>query len=257
MAPGRAATRPGRALAPSPSWAYFLDIDGTLVAIARSPGGVRIDRNLRSVIEGLHHATGGAVALITGRGIADVDRLFPGLELAAAGQHGIERRDARGRISLHPFPSRRLAAVRSELTETVARHPGLLLEDKGRSLAIHYRGAPRLGGFAHRLAHTMVARLGRAFCAQSGKRVVEIRPSGKDKGTAIQDFMAEPPFKGRAPVFLGDDRTDEHGFAMVNRLGGHSLKIGPGPTVARWRLRDVMAARAWLRRAWPERRSAS
>ena len=96
--------RAGGVPVPSPSWAFFLDIDGTLVAIARSPGGVRIDRSLRRVIEALHQSAAGAVALITGRPIADVDRLFPGIRLAAAGQHGIERRTASGRISTTRFP---------------------------------------------------------------------------------------------------------------------------------------------------------
>lgn len=236
---------------PSPSWAFFLDIDGTLVAIARSPGGVRIDRSLRRVIEALHQSAAGAVALITGRPIADVDRLFPGIRLAAAGQHGIERRTASGRVSLHPFPSRRLDAVRRRLTEAVARHPGLLLEDKGLSLALHYRMAPRLGGYAHRLARAQATRLGKAYCVQSGKRVVEIGPTGKDKGKAIQEFMTERPFRGRTPVFLGDDVTDEYGFVMVNHLGGLSIKVGPGPTAACWRLRDVAAVRAWLQHGRP------
>jgi trehalose 6-phosphate phosphatase len=230
----------------SPALAYFLDIDGTLVAIASSPGGVYVDRRLRRIIEALHQSTGGAVALITGRPIADVDRLFPGFRFAVAGQHGIERRNAIGRTSLHSLPSGRLDWVRQRLAEVVAMHPGLLLEDKGLSLALHYRRAPKLGGYAHRLARAMVARLGKAYCVQPGKRVVEVRPAGKDKGKAIQAFMKEPPFRGRTPVFLGDDVTDEYGFAMVNRLGGHSVKVGPGASVASWRLREVAAVRTWL-----------
>lgn len=240
--------RPSGVPVPDPSWAYFLDIDGTLVAIARSPGGVRIDRSLRRVIEAIYEFTGGAVALITGRPIADVDRLFPGIRLAAAGQHGIERRTASGRVSLHPVPSRRLDGARRRLTEAVARHPGLLLEDKGLSLALHYRRAPRLGSYAHRLARSQATRLGTAYCVRSGKRVVELGPTGKDKGKAIQEFMRERPFRGRTPVFIGDDVTDEYGFVMVNHLGGHSVKVGPGATAARWRLRDVAAVRAWLQR---------
>jgi trehalose 6-phosphate phosphatase len=81
---------------------------------------------------------------------------------------------------------------------------------------------------------------------QTGKRVVELKPAGKDKGVAVGEYMREAPFRGRCPVFIGDDLTDEYGFAMVNRLGGHSIKVGRGRTVARWRLRDVAAVRAWL-----------
>lgn len=248
--------RPPAVPVPSPEWAWFLDMDGTLVAIARSPGGVRIDRSLRRFIELLYRTTGGAVALITGRGIADVDRLFPGIRFPVAGQHGIERRGATGRLSIHPVSSRRLDGARLVLADVVARHPGLLLEDKGRSLALHYRKAPRLGGYAHRLARSLVRRLGAGYCIQSGKRVVEIRPTGKDKGKAVQEFMTEFPFQGRTPVFIGDDLTDEYAFRMVNRLGGHSVKVGAGPTAARWRLRDVAAVRGWLERGSPVPKAA-
>ncbi len=233
---------------PGTTWAYFFDIDGTLIDIAASPDRVRPDHDLRQIIERLYRSTGGAVALISGRAIADIDRMFPGAGLPAAGQHGIERRDAVGRVSRHAFPSERLEEEHRRLAATVARHPGLLLEHKGLSLALHYRRAPRLGGFAHRLLRGSQSRLGTEYCLQGGKYVVELKPAGRDKGVAVLEFMQEEPFRGRMPVFLGDDVTDEYGFAMVNRLDGHSVKVGPGPTVARWRLRDVRAVRAWLER---------
>lgn len=236
---------------PAPPWAYFLDIDGTLVAIARTPGSVRIERGLRTVIERLYRSAGGAVALITGRPISDVDRLFPGIRLPVAGQHGIERRGTSGRVTRHRFPASRLGPARMRLAEAARRHPGLLLEDKGLSLALHYRRAPRLGAYAHRLMRQLAGTLGPAYCVQAGKRVVEIRPTGRDKGTAIRDFMRERPFKGRTPLFLGDDATDEFGFAMVNRLGGHSIKVGPGATSARWRLRHDEAVRSWIEHGRP------
>jgi trehalose 6-phosphate phosphatase len=242
---------------PDHSWAYFFDIDGTLVDLATSPGRVRIDRTLRQFLEGLHTSTGGAVALLTGRSISDVDRLFPGIRFPAAGQHGIERRDATGGISRHPFPSEQLDEARRTMAGAVARHSGLLLEDKGLSLALHYRMAPRLGGYAHKLARSLGNRLGNEYCVQPGKRVVEIRPAGKDKGIAIQEFMEELPFRGRTPVFLGDDATDEHGFAMVNQLGGLSVKVGTGATAASWRVPDVTAARAWLEHGQPLPKPAS
>lgn len=237
---------------PDSALAYFFDIDGTLVGIAESPGEVRVEPGLRRSIEALYQSTGGAVALITGRGISDVDRLFPGFRLPIAGQHGIERRNASGEISRHPFPSGRLDAVRRRLAEIVARHPGLVLEDKGLSLALHYRKAPKLAGYAHRVVRSLATGLGKSYCVQSGKRVAEIRPTGRDKGTAIREFMSELPFRGRKPLFLGDDATDEYGFAAVNRLGGQSIKVGPGRTRARWRLRDVGAVRSWLQRGQPE-----
>jgi trehalose 6-phosphate phosphatase len=245
-------TRTG-APAPDPDWAYFLDMDGTLIALTLSPDGVRVDRRLRRTIEALHTFAGGAVALITGRPIADIDRLFPGLELLTAGQHGLERRTATGRVIRHAPPARRLDAARRRLGEAAAKHRGLLLEDKGLSLALHYRRAPRLAGYAHRLARGQAAVLGAGYGLRPGKRVIEIAPRGKDKGGAIAAFMAERPFRGRTPVFLGDDVTDEFGFRMVNQLGGHSIKVGPGRTDARWRLADVAAVRGWLARRRAER----
>ena len=244
----RAARRAGSLPPPRPDWAYFFDIDGTLVDIADSPAGARLHPDLWQLIGGLYRSAGGAVAFISGRSIADIDTLLPGIHLPVAGQHGIERRDASGGISRHAFPARRLDGVRARLAAAVERHRGLLLEDKGLSLALHYRRAPRLAGYAHRLVRSLLAGLGTQYCVQTGKRVVEMKPAGKDKGVAVLEFMQEEPFRGRTPVFVGDDITDEHGFATVNRLHGHSVKVGPGRTVARWRLRDVRAVRAWLAR---------
>jgi trehalose 6-phosphate phosphatase len=231
-----------------PEWAYFFDIDGTLVDFAASPAGVRLDAKLRRLLFELHRSTGGAVALISGRSIADVDRLFQGVRLPVAGQHGIERRDASGVVTRHAFPSEKLAQVGRQLADAVTRHRGLLLEDKGSSLALHYRRVPRLGGFAHRLVRSLQAQIGKEYCVQPGKRVVEMKPAGRHKGIAVLEFMQEEPFRGRTPVFVGDDQTDEYGFATVNRLGGYSVKVGTGRTVARWRLQNARAVRAWLER---------
>ena len=243
-----AAPRTGSIPPPSRDWAYFFDIDGTLVDIAESPAGARLDADLLALIARLHRTAGGAVALISGRSIADIDRLIPGIRLPAAGQHGVERRDAAGGISRHAVPSRELDWVRGRLAEAAAAHRGLLLEDKGLSLALHYRRAPRLAGYAHRLVRALLSPLGERYRIQTGKRVVEMKPAGRDKGSAVLEFMHERPFRGRTPVFLGDDITDEYGFTTVNRLHGHSVKVGRGPTAARWRLRDVRAVRAWLER---------
>src|SRR3989441_2411274 len=244
--PGRARQMTRSPPAPRPHWAYFLDIDGTLVDLSNSPIGASLDADGRHLIDALYRAAGGAVALISGRSITDTDRLAPDLRLPAAGQHGIERRNAVGRISRHEFPAQGLEWVRRELAAAVESHHGLALEDKGLSLALHYRRAPRLGGFVHRLVRSLATRLGPQYCVPTGKRIVEMKPAGKNKGVAVQEFMQEEPFRGRTPVFVGDDSTDEYGFAMVNRLHGHSIKVGPGRTAARWRLRDVRAVHAWL-----------
>lgn len=243
----RRALRPSPLPPPRPDWAFFFDIDGTLVDIADSPTTVRLDRDLRQLIEALHHSSGGAVALISGRSIADIDRLFPGTRLPAAGQHGVERRDTAGVIERHAFPTQQLEWARAQLAAAAAGKPGLLVEDKGLSLALHYRRAPRLAGYAHRVTRSLLRRVGARYCIQTGKRVVEMKPTGKDKGVAVLEFMREPPFRGRTPVFVGDDATDEYGFVTVNRLGGYSIKVGRGPTAARWRLTTVGAVQRWLR----------
>jgi len=130
----------------------------------------------------------------------------------------------------------------------VAEHPALVLEDKGMNLALHYRSAPELGATVRETLGRLVDELGGDFELQSGKMVMEIKPSGKDKGTAIAEFLAEAPFRGRLPVFIGDDLTDEFGFELINRVGGCSVKVGEGSSAAHWRLPNADAVRAWLRR---------
>lgn len=227
-------------------WAYFFDIDGTLIEIAPFPDEVFVDRDLAELIQRLHALTGGAVALITGRSIDDVDRFFPVPGAAVAGQHGLELRSPQGRLIRHPVRVESLNEVRQELIAATARHRGLLAEFKGLSIALHYRAAPRLAGYAHRLMRSLQSRFVPDFVLQRGKRVVELKPAGRDKGVAIMELMQELPFRGRTPVFVGDDVTDEFGFGVVNEMGGYSIKVGGGRTSARWRLQDVSAVKGWL-----------
>lgn len=234
--------------------AYFLDIDGTLVDFADSPGSVTLAPTLPALVEALYESSGGAVALITGRSIADADRLFTRRRLSIAGQHGHERRAASGLVTLHEVSAKALDPARQTLQGIVARHPELIVEDKGLTLALHYRRAPNLSSLAHRTMHAAQSALGDRYCVHRGKCVVELAPAGRDKGRAIRSFMREAPFRGKPPVFIGDDVTDEHGFVMVNLLGGDSIKVGPGPTVARWRLPSVAAVLAWLEHGKPHPR---
>ncbi len=146
-----------------------------------------------------------------------------------AGQHGLERRDVAGRLWIHAAPPDAKCAIKAALAPVQERHPGLLLEDKGLTLALHYRQAPQLAAYVHRLMRaTASATAGDGLEVQRGKRVVEIKPAGIDKGTAVGEYLREPPFCGRRPVFIGDDLNDEHGFAEVNRLDGISIKVGRG-----------------------------
>lgn len=236
---------------PASGLAYFLDIDGTLVDFAPAPGDVRLDPMLPDMVEALYRSAGGAVALITGRSIADADRLFPRLRLPVAGQHGHERRSATGELTCHRITPAALDPARHAAGAMAARHPELLLEDKGLTLALHYRRAPHLMSVAHRVMHAAQKTLGDQYCVHRGKFVVELAPAGRDKGRAIRAFMREAPFRGKAPVFIGDDVTDEYGFAMVNALGGDSIKVGAGPTIAGWRFPDVRAVLAWLEHGTP------
>ena len=237
-------------------YAYFLDVDGTLVNLAASPESVRIDRRLPAQLRRLARRAGGAVALISGRSLHDLDRLFPGLHLPAAGQHGVERRTAAGRRTRARAQASRLDAARRGLRPWLRRHAALQLEDKGLSLALHYRRAPHLADVAARAMQRAHALAGRAFVQQRGKYVIELTPAGRHKGAAVRAFLLEYPFRGRIPVFVGDDVTDERGFAEVQAVGGIGIKVGRGHTAAHWRVSGAAAVRRWLNtRTWlPERR---
>lgn len=232
--------------ASSLNWAYFLDVDGTLINLADTPDAVRVDTALLDLIARLHRASGNALALVSGRMISDLQSRLGMPHLPLAGLHGLERRDSAGRLWIHAAAPAAKFAIKEALAPVLARHPGLLLEDKGLTLALHYRKAPTLAAYVHQLMARLVSSAGPGLELQRGKRVVEIKPAGIDKGTAVAEYLAEPPFKGRRPVFIGDDLNDEHGFAEVNKLDGISIKVGKGASCARFRLPDVAAVHHWL-----------
>jgi trehalose 6-phosphate phosphatase len=227
-------------------WAFFLDIDGTLLDIEQRPEAVHVAPRELELVSALHRAAGGAVALVSGRPLAGIDVLFQPLKLPIAGQHGAERRDSRGERHRHRFPVQVLRRAADPVREFAAANQGLIFEDKGASVALHYRLAPQFAAAAEAVVREAVQSAGGALQMQRGKMVFELKPAGCDKGAAIEQFMREAPFAGRTPVFLGDDVTDEYGFHVVNRLNGHSVKVGEGPTAARWRLPGPEQARAWL-----------
>jgi len=241
-----ATEKPGRPPAAQSDWAFFLDFDGTLLDLAATPDAISVDAALPALLNALHHASAGAVALISGRALADLERQLDVPALPKAGQHGLERRDAAGRLWVHAAPPRAKETIRAALAPLLARHAGLLLEDKGLTLALHYRQAPELASYVHQLMRRLVAEAGEDLVVQAGKCIVEVKPAGVDKGTAVAEYLAEPPFRGRRPVFIGDDKNDEHAFAAVNARGGISISVGAGELSARYRLPDVLAVRAWL-----------
>jgi trehalose 6-phosphate phosphatase len=227
--------------------ALFLDVDGTLLEIAPEPDAVQVPASLRRILGQLRSATGGALALISGRSLDRLDQLFSPLCLSAAGLHGLERRNLGREVERATPDLAVLERARRCLAGFAAAHEGVLLEDKGLTLALHYRKAPELADAAVAAAEAAVAESRGALVLLHGKMVCELQPPGGNKGRAIAEFLEEAPFAGRQPVFAGDDVTDEAGFVTINRGGGVSIRIGGGPpTAASFGCPTVTALRAWL-----------
>ncbi|MCJ0764668.1 trehalose-phosphatase [Variovorax terrae] len=229
-----------------PSCALFLDFDGTLVDLAPQPEAVRVPAGLVDSLEALAGYLDGALAVISGRPIAQIDAyLFP-LRLPAAGVHGAERRGADGALALLPtVPLERVEQAARALAQS---YPALRVEFKRGSVALHYRQAPALENLCLEALQAAVAD-SPGLTLLRGKMVVEAKPGGASKGLAIEAFLREPPFAGRTPVFAGDDLTDEVGFSTVQRLGGLGVKIGSGASVAWHRLGSAAALRHELAQA--------
>lgn len=228
-------------------WALFLDVDGSLLDFAPHPDGVRVPDGMQRHIATLAQRLDGALALVSGRALAVLDVLFDELRhLPAAGLHGLEWRDAQGCVHLPPDAAPALASVEAEARRIAAAFPGAAIERKGPSLALHWRAAPQAQD-PFRAFAAAALRVLPDYRPQFGDRVLELRPEGLDKGTAVLAFLAQPPFAQRRPVFVGDDLTDEHGFAVVNARGGLSVLVGDRPeSEARHRLPDPAAVRDWL-----------
>lgn len=230
----------------APDWALFLDVDGTLLPLAETPDAVVVSARLRPILRRLVVAFDGAVALISGRSVAGLDRLFDPLRLPAAGLHGLERRDAAG-VMHKLVGDTGLDEVREPLRAFAAAHPGVLLEDKGSALALHYRRAPAAETAARHLATDLAKAASNRLRVLDGKMMIEITSPLADKGMAITAFMSEAPFAGRRPVFVGDDVTDEDGFDAVNKLGGYAIRVGAaGTSVAAYQFADVASVVDWL-----------
>ena len=227
--------------------ALFLDFDGTLVEIAPSPGLVRVPAELPPLLDELVGRLDGAVAVVSGRPLDELARMLAPFAGGIAGDHGLERRGSDGTVTrclAHP----ELDRFRPLAAGFAARHDGVFLEDKGGSLALHYRQAPSLAARCRALVREAVQASSGTLAAVAGKMVIELIPRSAGKGRAIAEFLADPPFRGRRPVFVGDDITDEDGFAAVNRLGGVSIHVGSGATIARHNLATVSDVLAWLAR---------
>lgn len=230
----------------SGSTSLFLDFDGTLVDLALTPDAVRVDPALRSLIEGLVSRAGGRVALVSGRSIAQLDLLFGDLasRVSVAGSHGAELRLA-GAPTARPERPASLNRVSELFKRRFAGLPGVLVEEKALGVALHYRVAPEAEAEVKAAALALVEDDGLEI--QHGKMMVELRVSGHDKGAAIAQLLTMSPFSGGLPVFLGDDLTDESGFAVCAARGGFGILVGDArATTAQYRLADVAAVRDWL-----------
>ena len=227
--------------------ALFLDLDGALAAIEPRPEDVRPEPWRATVLKRLDQKLDGRLAVVSGRSLDEIDRILEGSVRAAAAVHGLVRRSRDGQIlraSEHPA----MAQARRRIARLVRDHPQLLVEDKGLSLAVHFRGAPRL----EPLVAAESAAIARAtgLKLQPGHMVAELCTPGCDKGAAVAAFMREAPFAGATPVFVGDDLTDEDGFGAVEALGGLGVLVGAErATRASRRLAGVPDVRAWLEAA--------
>jgi len=225
--------------------ALFLDFDGTLVEIAERPDAVQLAHTTRETLNRLQRSLDGALAIVTGREIEAIDAMLAPFRCPVAGVHGLTRRDAAGRAHAAMVETAFLDEAQLRLERLARTEIGLLVERKSHAIAIHYRGRPDLEHDCLEAMET-IARLDDRVHLVRGKMVVEARPTGGNKGMAVADFMTEPPFAGRQPLFAGDDVTDEDAFQVVNRQGGLTLKIGPGETSARYRIADTAAFLVWL-----------
>jgi trehalose 6-phosphate phosphatase len=230
---------------PSLQWCLFLDVDGTLIELTDSPLETFADPGLKTLLGQVSERLGGAVALVSGRGIDYLDALFDPLRLPAAGLHGVERRKASGVMHGASFLDVQLDTVRAAAAALVLAHPGTSVEDKGRTVAVHYRMAPHSETEVRRALEAIARPLGSNYHIQEGNMVLEIKPRGFTKASAIKAFMTEPPFSGRQPVFVGDDLTDQDGFRWVEDHGGISIAVG-GRVHAQYRFENAAAVREWL-----------
>ena len=227
--------------------ALFLDFDGTLIELAESPDAIDVPPRLGLLLARLQRRLHGRLAIVSGRSVADLERYIPVPDIPFSGSHGLELRLSDGaRVPLHA--PRGMGSVRERVRLFADEREGLLVEDKPAGVALHYRRAPdeelRVARFMEELAREA------ELVLQHGNMVVELRPPGADKGDAVRALMAQDPFAGARPIFLGDDLTDEHAFEAVAGMDGAGVLVGPArATAAHYRLPSVAAVAEWLEAA--------
>ena len=230
---------------PTAASCLFLDVDGTLIEFSSTPTLAAAPPALKECLNEVSAALGGALALVSGRRVADLDTIFFPLRLPCAGVHGGERRERPDLLAPQSPSDARLDAVRERMREFSVMHPGIVIEDKAISYVVHYKRntAARLE-LEHAL-QPLLAALGPEFHAMRGHMSIEIKPRRFSKAAAIEAFLLTPPFKDRAPIFIGDDVTDMDGFRTIEARNGISIAVGDR-VHAQWWLPDPAAARQWL-----------
>lgn len=227
------------------SVAIFLDFDGTLADIAEDPAAVAVPRQTIDALARLEKLTGGAVAIVTGRPIAEIDHFLAPLNLPIAGVHGLERRGADGSLSSVPTDEEALESVAGSLEEYRHDNEGIFLERKQGSIALHYRKRPELEAASRTAVHDAVDG-NTGLHILNGKMVIEVKAGKATKADALKAFLSEEPFQGRIPLFAGDDVTDEDAFVAIRDDRGISIKIGDGKTAAAYRADSTESFRSWL-----------
>ncbi|PWL18668.1 trehalose-phosphatase [Falsochrobactrum shanghaiense] len=237
-------------------WAFFFDLDGTLLDIASLPDAVAPEEGLQAALEALEQRCAGALAIVTGRSVEFVDQLFPTHRFSVAGLHGAQIRLAAGKGGLDDGSAITVSEDFRQALEFARRAAsslaGVIFEDKGGAFALHYRLAPDREAEVRLVMEKAHDLAGRGFSLQPGKFVVELKPSGSDKGAAIHAFMRMEPFNGRRPFATGDDDTDERMFAVANKMGGLSLRVGTlqdaAQSAAVAQIASPQILRRWIRR---------
>jgi len=225
--------------------AFLLDIDGTLLDIAATPESVRVPASLKASLAILQQSAGGALALVSGRRLSAIDHLFAPLSIAAIGCHGAEwRKRAGDNAELRAAPL--APAMRNALLQAVSDLSGIRIEDKGYTLAFHYRRVPEQKNALEKRLAAQIGPNNSELCLLNGKAVFEVKPCAFDKGEAIAALMNVPPFAGRRPVFAGDDDTDEYALAVVRKMGGIGTSVGRRLPDAQRMLPAPYAVRSWL-----------